>query len=187
MSGPVGSVVRVLAWLTILALSAVLTVVVLVPRVGGATPYTVLTGSMRPAMPPGTLVVVRRVNPDRIGVGDVITYQLHSGRPEVVTHRVVSVAVDGAGGRTFRTQGDANDAPDAAPVRAVQVKGVRWYAVPHLGRFSNLLTGSQRQGAVLVLAGTLFSYAAYMFGSDLRDRRRSADRGPRTSGPAVAA
>ncbi len=42
----------------------VLGVVVVVPKVGGATAYTVLTGSMRPTMPPGTLVVVKPVKPD---------------------------------------------------------------------------------------------------------------------------
>ena len=54
---------RTLAWLVILGAVAVLLVAVVVPRVAGATPYTVLTGSMAPAYPPGTLVVVRPVDP----------------------------------------------------------------------------------------------------------------------------
>ena len=163
---------HVLAWVLILGISAVVTATVLVPRVAGATPYTILTGSMRPSMPPGTLVVVRPVEADDVRVGDVLTYQLRSGDPEVVTHRVVSVGVDGDGDRVFRTQGDANDIADEAWVKPVQVKGVLWYDVPHLGRVTNLLNGAQRQLVLTVVVGSLLAYAAYMFGSDLRDRRR---------------
>jgi signal peptidase len=163
---------HLLAWVVILAASGLVTVAVIVPRVGGATPYAVLTGSMRPAMPPGTMVVVRPKPADQVRVGDVVTYQLRSGEPDVVTHRVVAVGLDGAGHRIFRTQGDANDIPDAAWVRPVQIKGVRWYAVPRLGRVTNLLDGSERQAVLVVVVGTLLAYAACMFGIDLRDRRR---------------
>ena len=52
-----GWLARTAAWFVILGIGAVVTVAVLVPRIGGGTPYVVLTGSMRPHMPPGTLVV----------------------------------------------------------------------------------------------------------------------------------
>src|SRR5690606_27056120 len=48
-----GFVVQVVTWAVILVLLAMLTVTVLVPRIAGATPYTVLTGSMQPHLPPG--------------------------------------------------------------------------------------------------------------------------------------
>jgi len=163
---------HLLAWVVILGATAVVTVAVIVPRLGGATPYAVLTGSMRPAMPPGTMVVVRPKPADEVRVGDVVTYQVRSGEPGVVTHRVVAVGVDGAGHRIFRTQGDANDAPDASWVKSVQIKGVRWYAVPRLGRLTNVLNGSERQAVLMVVVTALLAYAAFMFGSDLRDRRR---------------
>lgn len=163
---------HLISWVVVLGVAAVVTAAVLLPRVGGATPYTVLTGSMRPSMPPGTMVVVRPKPADEVRVGDVVTYQLRSGQPAVVTHRVVAVGIDGAGHRIFRTQGDANDVPDASWVRPVQIKGVRWYAVPHLGRVSNLLTGAERQVVLTLVVGALLSYAAFMIGSDHRDRRR---------------
>lgn len=166
---------HLLSWVVVLGVAALVTVAVLVPRIGGATPYTVLTGSMRPTMPPGTMVVVRPTPADQVRVGDVVTYQLRSGEPEVVTHRVIAIGIDGTGHPIFRTQGDANDAPDAAWVRSVQVKGVRWYAVPQLGRVSNLLNGAERQVVLGVAVSGLLAYAAFMFGSDLRDRRRRRD------------
>ncbi|HEY0905402.1 MAG TPA: signal peptidase I [Marmoricola sp.] len=169
---------QLLAWLVILGVAVVLAITVLVPRAAGATPYTILTGSMRPGLPPGTLVVVRPTPADEVRVGDVITFQLRSGEPTVVTHRVVVVGENGRGERVFRTQGDANEVADAEWVRPVQLKGVLWYDAPYLGRVTNLLDAIGRQLALVVVVGFLLLYAGLMFGSDLRDRqarRRSRD------------
>jgi signal peptidase len=171
-AGPVSLVRQSLAWLLILAIGAMIAVAVVVPRVGGAVPYVIETGSMQPGLPPGTLVVVRPVAPERIAIGDVVTYQLVSGQPEVVTHRVVAQGIDMTGKPRFRTQGDANNAADPGWVQPVQVRGERWYAVPLLGYVTTLLTGAQRALLVLVLAGVLLAYAAFMFATDLRDRVR---------------
>lgn len=164
---------QVLAWSFVIAVAAVLAVTVVVPRFAGATPYTVLTSSMRPGMPPGTLVVVKPVDPAQLGVGEVVTYQLKSGEPAVVTHRVVAVTSAINGERTFVTQGDANEAPDPLPVRPVQIKGQRWYSVPYLGRVNTLLNGSQRQDGVIVVAVLLLAYAAFMFTGSIAERRRA--------------
>jgi signal peptidase len=166
-------VVQTLAWAVLLATLGVLAVAVLVPRLGGATPYTIETGSMRPGMPPGTLVVVRPIDLDDIGVGTVVTYQLRSGEPTVVTHRVVATSVDGAGAKLFQTQGDANDVPDEPWVRPVQIRGAKWYSIPELGRVNTFLTGDQHQLAVYVAAGLLVGYALRMFGLALRSRARA--------------
>ncbi len=177
---------QVLAWCFVIATAGVLAVTVLVPRLGGATPYTVLTSSMEPGMPPGTLIVVKPVGPDELGVGTVITYQLESGQAPVVTHRVVAVETAINGERTFVTQGDANDAPDPEPVRPVQIRGRLWYDVPHLGHVNALLTGAQRQLVVYGVAALLLGYAAFMFATGFRGRR-AAPVAPRGSeGPSGA-
>lgn len=160
-----------LVWMFILAVAALLLAAVVVPRVFGATPYVVETGSMRPGLPPGTLVVTRPTPADEIALGDVVTYQLESGQPQVVTHRVVGLGRSQSGERILQTQGDANDAPDADPVRAVQVRGTLWYQVPFVGKGTNLLTGTQRQVGVLLVGGGLLGYAAFMFLSAASERR----------------
>lgn len=71
-------------------------------------------------------MVVRPVDADEIRVGDVITYQLASGRSTVVTHRVVSIGTRLDGTPVFTTQGDANDTADEEVVRPVQVRGRLW-------------------------------------------------------------
>lgn len=173
--GPLGWFGQVAAWVVILAVSAVLVVAVLVPRLAGAMPYTVLTGSMQPQYPPGTLVVVKPVPTGDIRVGDVVTYQLVSGQPAVVTHRVVAMRTSIDGARTFTMQGDANDVPDEKAVRAVQVRGRLWYAVPYLGYVNEVLTGRQRQLAVYVVAGGLSLYALFMFAGAVRGSSRKKE------------
>jgi signal peptidase len=163
---------QVLAWFIIAGVLVLLTLGVIVPRLGGATPYTILTGSMQPGMPPGTLVVVKPVQPENIAIGTVITYQLDSGKPTVVTHRVVRVGIDGTGHRIFSTQGDANNAPDEKVVLPAQIRGEKWYSVPYLGHLNNALTGGERAIAVYVVGGGLLLYAATMFLGSVRDRRR---------------
>jgi signal peptidase len=175
-----GWTAQVLAWLVIVAVVALLAVAVLVPRAIGATPYTVLTSSMEPSMPAGTLVVVKPVDVGDISVGDVVTYQLESGRSAVVTHRVVATAVTMAGEQVFTTRGDANDSPDADPVRPVQIRGERVYFVPHVGRLTALVDPVQRDLAQTVIVVGLLGYAALMFAGAVRERR------PVPLAPAVA-
>lgn len=161
---------QVLGWLVILSVTAALVVAVLIPRVAGATPYTVLTGSMQPDLSPGTLVVVRPVDADDISIGTVITYQLESGKAMTATHRVVAQGFNAKGEMQFRTQGDANNVPDENWVTPVQIKGEQWYAVPYLGYVNNALSGRERQMAVYIVAALLLGYAAFMLTGGIRDR-----------------
>ena len=161
---------QVAAWFVIVAVVAVLATAVAVPRLGSATPYTILTGSMRPQLPPGTLVVVKPADAATLGVGDVITYQLRSGEPTVVTHRIVSAGINGRGEREFTTQGDANSAPDAKAVMPVQIKGKLWYSAPYLGHVNDTITGKERHVATIIASAGLLLYAAWMFTSSLRGR-----------------
>src|SRR5262245_30588379 len=161
-----------LATMVVLVAGAALLAAVIVPRIAGGTSYTVLTGSMEPTLPPGTLIVVRPS--DDIQIGDVITFQLRSGEPEVATHRVVGVGTSVGGERVYMTQGDASDAPDPERVRDVQVRGELWYRVPYLGYVSQLFTGRQREGIALVIALALIGYAAWQV---IQARREHAAAG----------
>jgi signal peptidase len=184
MTKQVGSAGQAVAWLVILAVSAVLVAGVLVPRVAGATPYTVLTSSMEPDLPAGTLAVVKPTDVEEIEAGTVITYQLESGKPEVVTHRVVAQGVTADGDIVLQTQGDANDIPDRDWVRPVQVKGELWYSVPYLGHLNQLLNGSQRQWVVYAVATLLLGYALAMWLGAARDRsQRRKERSDEASKP----
>jgi len=152
--------------------------VVVVPRLLGGVPLTVLSGSMEPGLPVGSLAVVLPVDPQEVRVGDVVTYLPNPGDPTAVTHRVTAIAHHQDGGRTFTTQGDANAAPDA-PVSEEQVRARLAYAVPLLGYVNDALNGEERSVAVYVVAGALLVWASRLWRRAWQDRRRSRE----SSGP----
>jgi signal peptidase len=144
---------------------------IVLPLALGATPYTVLTGSMQPTLPPGSLVVSRSVDVDTIDIGDVVTYQVASNRPEVVTHRVVGVGFGSTGERVLVTRGDANTVDDE-PVHGVQVRGVVAYHLPYLGHL-NTWVGLNRPGWLLTaVAGLLIGYGVVLVAGGAREALR---------------
>ena len=153
-----GTLLKVVSWVVLVVCGLLIVAFVLVPRIAGATPYTVLTGSMRPTMPPGTTVVVKPIPFADIQVGDVITYQISSGEPAVVTHRVIGVNVTAEGIR-LETQGDANPSPDAELVREEQVRGKAWYWLPVIGYVTNGVSGDTRTWLAQGLGIALIGYA----------------------------
>ncbi|MBO0896467.1 signal peptidase I [Arthrobacter sunyaminii] len=117
---------------------------VVVPMVTGSQTYSVLTSSMAPKYAPGTFLVVKPVPFEELGIGDVITYQIESGSPAVITHRITAIGAEQSGEKVFTTKGDNNDVEDELPVREVQVKGKLFYAVPFVGFIANGLGNSDR-------------------------------------------
>jgi signal peptidase I len=160
--------------LCVSALAAVALIVV--PLATGSQTYSVLTSSMAPHYAPGTFLVVKPQDFDTLAVGDVITYQLDSGRPEVITHRIITVTAGQDGERMFITQGDNNAVADPAPVREVQVRGKLFYAVPYVGFAANALGQTDRGPIITILACGLIGYGAYsMVRGISRDRKTSRD------------
>ncbi|WBU39144.1 signal peptidase I [Homoserinibacter sp. YIM 151385] len=155
--------------LLVVALAAI---VIVIPKVAGGMPLTVLTNSMEPDLPPGTLLVVRPVDFDDIEVGDVITYQVRSGDPTVITHRVIGFTSSSDGEPRLVLQGDNNAVPDPDPVRPIQVQAELWYSIPLLGWVNSAVNGEQRPWFVGIAAGLLFSYTGWMVITAVRDGSR---------------
>ena len=104
-----------------------------VPRAFGITCYTVLTGSMEPAVPVGSVVYAKPTEPAQLEAGDVIVF--YDGRNEIpVTHRVVeNQSSDGQ----VITKGDANSSVDIAPIPYSNIIGK---VVLHLSVLGRLIT-----------------------------------------------
>lgn len=172
--------------LCVSALAAV--VLILVPLATGSQTYSVLTSSMAPHYAPGTFLVVKPQNPATLQVGDVITYQLESGRPDVITHRIITVTAGQDGERMFITQGDNNAVADPEPVREIQVRGKLFYAVPYVGFAANALGQTDRGPIITILAFGLIGYGAYSMTRGIaRDRKnaRNVEAPAETEQPAV--
>lgn len=165
--------VKTIASYTLLAVAvALLSVLVVIPRLTGSTAYTVLTGSMEPTYPPGTMIVVKPTPGADLDAGDVITYQPKSGDPSVTTHRIVSIVYDAQGVRKFITKGDANNATDPEQKVEEQIRGKLLYSVPYVGYLNSLFSGATRSLMIFLVAAALGAYALWMWISGLRDRKK---------------
>lgn len=77
------------------------------PYVFGSRSLTVLSGSMEPALHVGDVVVVEKVLPLDVRVGDIVTFRDPADASRLITHRVREIDVEGRN-VGFVTKGDAN-------------------------------------------------------------------------------
>lgn len=166
---------------------ALATAVIIVPHMTHSTTLTVLTGSMEPKLPPGTLLVVRHEPIDSIRLGQVVTYEPNPhDAATVISHRVIGISTATNGTRVFTVKGDANNTPDA-PVQSKQIVAVLWYSVPLMGWVNAWVGGAGRGWLIPVAACLLFAYAAYSFITGaVEQHRRARERGRRGEGAHAA-
>jgi signal peptidase len=113
----------------------------------GLTFYTVVSGSMEPTIPIGSLIYSGKFNLDDLKKGDIITFARtgEGGKSSVVTHRIddvkkaeiVMFTPDKKEQRitkiSFVTKGDANGSADQEEVLPNQILGRYQWGVPKLG------------------------------------------------------
>ncbi|MGI6658978.1 MAG: signal peptidase I [Dethiobacteraceae bacterium] len=80
--------------------------------------FKVASGSMEPTLPTGAVIVVAKNNGSLYSPGDIITYKQND---LYITHRVLETGYQN--GFYYRTQGDANQEPDAGLVKHQAVIG----------------------------------------------------------------
>lgn len=102
--------------------------------------YTIISPSMEPNINVYDVVLTRRVKPEEIKEGDVITFISSStlGEGLTITHRVKSV-IKTEGDIKFRTQGDNNPIPDSALVTSNNLLGKVVFTIPLLGYIQFML------------------------------------------------
>ena len=131
----------------------------------------VLSGSMRPGLPVGGVVVTERVPLGSLRVGDVAVFHPPGARATTYVHRIISLQ-DGPDGVVVRTKGDANLEPDPW---ALRLHG-RWayqarFSLPLLGYPAVWIHSPGGRRVLLVAAGVLFALLAASLVADLRKRR----------------
>jgi signal peptidase len=97
--------------------------------VGGSFSSVVMSESMEPTIPVGSIVVVRKVDSEDVKIGDVIVFETGESR---TMHRVIDKVVEG-GSFYFRTKGDANEDPDPWVVKPEDVLGELQLTIPYYG------------------------------------------------------
>lgn len=133
--------VRFLRWFAealMLGVIGGVALLLLVPVAIGWRPYTVLTGSMRPGVQPGDVVMARPLAVTAAHVGDVITFSDPTREGVLVTHRVRSI---GRGPTTtnFETRGDANNTSERWAVATSERLGKVVFVLPKVGRVATFI------------------------------------------------
>jgi signal peptidase len=157
---------RALALLTNSLLAAVVVLVLLLavgPLVLPYKVFTVLSGSMEPAIPVGAEVFDWPVNPGTVNEGDVITIQPPGRAPGTwVTHRVISIDRTAAVPQ-LHTRGDANGAEDPWTLPANQRYLRLVFSIPLAGYALNALSTPLAHGILIALIAA--GGALYLSGS----------------------
>lgn len=133
-----------------LGLLAIISVIVLLlpaflPGLMGYEAYHVVSGSMEPAIPKGSLALVRPVSWREIKEGDVIAF---GNRGEVITHRVVKIDLQES---SFVTKGDANDEEDMSAIAFASLIGKVEKHVPMIGTFTAAVSGAEGKLSLLAV------------------------------------
>jgi len=131
----------------------------------GLTPYVILSGSKEPSFPAGSIVYVKKIEPEQVRVGDAITFVLNE-ELEIATNRVVSID---EGGQYFRTEGDVNDDENSAFVYFRNLLGTPQFSIPKLGYLAHEIASSP--GNFIAMGSTvIFVFISYLL--DVTDPKK---------------
>lgn len=158
----------------LVALVVLLALALVGVRLFGVRTYAVMSGSMEPTYPTGSLLYVKRVDPADLKVGDSITFMLDEDT--VATHRIIEILPDEEEKDVirFRTQGDANDTPDGTPVHCKNVIGKPVFAIPYLGYFAHMI--QKPPGLYLALGAAAILIVLVFLPDFIKEEKKDADK-----------
>lgn len=136
-----------------------------VPRLLGYQIYSVISGSMEPEIPVGSLLYIRATLPEDAAAGDVVAFYGSGGSGSIITHRVVENRVLP---RELITKGDANQEQDRNPVPYTDFIGTVERSVPGAGVFAEIFTsrtGKMAASGLIAAAVLLYVLAGILEGN----------------------
>jgi signal peptidase len=125
---------------TMLGLAIGLVLVLAGPQIVGGRAFTVMSGSMSPAIETGDVVVTRGISPLDARMGDVVTFRDPENQSRLLTHRVSDIRYR-EGNVVVTTKGDAN------------TKSERWVVAAD-GRIGRVVLRLPTLGYVVSRAGS---------------------------------
>lgn len=118
----------------------------LAPCLAKQRPVVLLTGSMTPVYPVGSLLYVKNLEFSEVEIGDDITFSPDMGET-IVTHRVVEKQEDG-----YVTRGVANETNDTGIVTRDKYLGTVTLGIPKAGY---VIQGIQKPQVIIPIAAIL--------------------------------
>ena len=147
--------------LVIIALCSLL----VLPGIFGYHMYDVLSGSMEPEMPVGSLIYVKEGVPEEIAERDIIAFYSSLEDSGIITHRVVQNNIVSG---TFITKGDANEKEDTTPVPYDNFIGKVTRIVPRVGKILTSMTSMYGKiaAACMVVLGVVLNLIGSYIGKE---------------------
>lgn len=141
----------------LIAAVIVLCSMLVLPGIFGFHMYHVLSGSMEPAIPVGSLLYVKDVPPEDVEEKDIIAFYSSLEDGGIITHRVTENHVVSG---TFDTKGDANDGEDPTPVPYDNYIGLVVGKLPYMGKLLTVMTTfyGKIAAACVVVLGALLNF-----------------------------
>ena len=124
--------------------------------------YVVLTGSMKPEINPNDIIIIKKIEEDKLKEGDIITFNL--GGASTVTHRIIEIT-EQEGKKLYRTKGDNNNTQDADLVKYENIQGILLFKISKIG---TILTGGLTGTGLIIVF--LFLAISYHHSSKMEDR-----------------
>lgn len=113
---------------TILPLAVLTLITFKTPLLFNFKSFIVLTGSMQPLIPAGSIVYTQKVN--NLSIGDIISYEKVG---VTITHRIFDIKRDNSK-IVYLTKGDANNTLDSESITADKVIGKAQFHFPYVGK-----------------------------------------------------
>ena len=120
------------------------------PLILGIRSFVILTGSMQPTLPVGSVIFTQ--NFPTYQTGDIVAFK--SG-DVTVTHRIIDFETKD-NNILYKTQGDANNTPDSQLIPQEKILGKVYYHLPYLGKLTMFLKTMPGFLALIVFPAFVF-------------------------------
>ena len=140
--------------------------IVCIPILFKYHPLVVLSGSMEPTCPVGSIIYYKEVPQSELKIGDVVTFTNVDN--QYVSHRIVNIDGD-----DVSTRGDANNTIDANTIKLSDIKGkVQRVYIPYLGYYVRFVNENL---IIVVISIVLILVSEFLFSNaeafDINKRR----------------
>lgn len=148
--------------LIVLALVAVL---MIVPKIMGYDEYAVVKDCMEPTIQAGAMVYDKEIDPEKLEVGDVITFEV--SKDELLTHRITAIDAEK---KTVTTKGDADQTEHVSSVSFEKILGEYKFNIPFLGYF---FIFAQSPAGIAVICGLIIIWLALMIAPSILSKKET--------------
>ena len=139
----------------------------------GTAVFTIVSGSMEPNIPVGSLILVTRVEAAQIQIDDIVTY-FDQSNTEVVTHRVREISY-GEDGYIYTTRGDANNTDDP-PLEYDRVIGRVAYTVSGTAFITGVFRDVRYLGMIIIAVGLIITATGVISAAKKSIKRDETDK-----------